>query len=297
MKSAILFLRVSAPLRLILACSNSTPNPLYLPTMSYAGNLRKMRTELDSPVRYTLQLGENAIDMNALIGQEIEILYEGQINCIKCGRKTKKSFGQGFCYHHFMTAPEASPCILRPELCEGHLGKGRDLQWELDNHVQPHVVYLALASGLKVGVTREQQVPTRWIDQGAWQAIRFAETPNRYLAGCIEVAMKEFVGDKTHWQKMLKNVLATDRDIVAEKSRLSEMLPSEWHEYLTDNQEITTIDYPVQEFPIKVKSINLDKTPEVRGILKGIKGQYLIFDEGRVMNIRKHTGYWITLNN
>ncbi|MEO1451947.1 MAG: DUF2797 domain-containing protein, partial [Bacteroidota bacterium] len=132
---------------------------------------------------------------------------------------------------------------------------------------------------------------------GAWQAIRLAETPNRYLAGCIEVAMKDFVGDKTHWQKMLKNVLATDKDIIEEKARLSQLLPAEWHEYLSDNQEITTIAYPVEAFPTKVKSINLDKTPEVHGVLQGIKGQYLIFDEGRVMNIRKHTGYWVQLHN
>lgn len=256
-----------------------------------------MRTVLGQPVQYTLQLGEEAVDMNSLVGQEIEIKFEGRINCILCGRKIKKTFGQGFCYPDFMNAPENSPCIIRPELCEGHLGKGRDVEWEQNHHVQPHVVYLALSSGLKVGVTRQQQVPTRWIDQGAWQAIRFAETPNRYLAGSIEVAMKEFVGDKTAWQRMLKNELAADRDLISEKARLSEMLPDEWKPYLSANQEITTLEYPVQDFPKKVKSLNLDKVPTVQGLLQGIKGQYLILDEGRVMNIRKHSGYWVELTS
>lgn len=270
---------------------------VYLWYMKYAGNLKKMRTAFDQPVRYTLPIGEDLVDMNELIGQEIEILYEGQINCIICGRKTKKSFGQGFCYPHFMNAPENAPCIIRPELCEGHLGQGRDVAWEQKHHVQPHVVYLAMASGLKVGVTRQDQVPTRWIDQGAWQAIRFAETPNRYLAGCIEVAMKDFVGDKTHWQKMLKNHLATELDIHTEKKRLAELLPDEWKPYLSKNEAVTTLEYPVQAFPEKVKSINLDKQPHIQGTLQGIKGQYLMFDGGRVMNIRKHSGYWITLSS
>ncbi|MEM6803293.1 MAG: DUF2797 domain-containing protein [Bacteroidota bacterium] len=263
--------------------------------MKYSGNISKMRVVLEDPVKYELYLGEDVIDMNALIGSEIKMQYEGRINCIICGTKTKKSFGQGFCYRHFMSAPEASPCILRPEKCEGHLGEGRDLQWELDNHVQPHVVYMALTSGMKVGVTREQQVPTRWIDQGAWKAVKFAETPNRYLAGMIEVAMKDHLSDKTNWRRMLTNQMNMELDILEEKNRMLEHMPEEYKEYQSGDDEVTEISYPVEAYPEKVKSLSFDKLPEISGVLAGIRGQYLLFDTGEVLNIRKHTGYWIEL--
>ncbi|MDW3650285.1 MAG: DUF2797 domain-containing protein [Bacteroidia bacterium] len=263
--------------------------------MKYSGNLSKMRVKLDSPVSYELHLGEEAVPMNELIGKELKFSYEGRINCIICGDKTKKSFAQGFCYRHFMNAPEASPCIIRPEVCEGHLGKGRDVEWEQAHHVQPHIVYLALTNGMKVGVTREQQVPTRWIDQGAWKAVKFAETPNRYLAGVIEVAMKDHLSDKTNWQRMLKNQMNMDLDILEEKTRLLDLLPAEYAEYQSSNDEVTEIHYPVEAYPEKVKSLSFEKMPEIEGTLLGIRGQYLIFDAGRVLNVRKHTGYWIDL--
>lgn len=264
--------------------------------MTYTGNVRKMRVQLEQPVSYTLNLDEAEVDMNALVGQPIELKYLGEIHCKICGRKTKKSFGQGFCFKHFRDAPENSECIIRPELCEGHLGKGRDPEWEQIHHVQPHVVYLAVASGLKVGVTREQQVPTRWIDQGAWKAIRLAETPHRRLAGEIEVALKNHISDKTHWQKMLKNVLATDLDLLEEKARMTELIPEALRVHASENDEIVEIEYPVQQFPTKVKSINFDKQDTLAGTLQGIKGQYLLFDEGRVINLRKHTGYRVQLS-
>jgi len=263
--------------------------------MKYSGNLSKMRVKLDSPVSYELHLGEEVVPMNELIGKELKFSYEGRINCIICGTKTKKSFAQGFCYRHFMSAPEASPCIIRPELCEGHLGNGRDVEWEQDHHVQPHIVYLALTNGMKVGVTREQQVPTRWIDQGAWKAVKFAETPNRYLAGMIEVSMKDHLSDKTNWQRMLKNQMNMELDILEEKSRLLDLLPADYADYQSSNDEVTEIHYPVEAYPEKVKSLSFDKMPEIEGTLVGIRGQYLIFDAGRVLNIRKHTGYWIDL--
>jgi len=261
--------------------------------MNFAGNLSKMATQFGEPVRYTLKLADDEIDMNALIGKPLAWKYEGRINCIKCGRKTKKAFGQGYCYPHFMNAPETSPCILRPELCEGHEGIGRDPEWEIEHHVKPHVVYLALSSGVKVGVTRGDQVPTRWIDQGAWKAIKLAETPYRKLAGDIEVSLKQHLSDKTNWQRMLKNVLATDVDLLSEKKRVHDLMESEHQEYFSSDDQIWEIQYPVEQFPEKVKSINLDKMPEGEATLVGIKGQYLIFDDNRVMNIRKHSGYWV----
>ncbi|WNJ16804.1 DUF2797 domain-containing protein [Pontibacter sp. G13] len=264
--------------------------------MTISGNLRKMAVELGDPVAYQLNLGESQLDMNSVIGKPISLRFTGDIHCKICGAKTKKSFGQGFCYKHFVSAPENSECIIRPELCRGHLGEGRDPEWELAHHVQPHVVYLAVASGLKVGVTRDTQVPTRWIDQGAWKAIKLCETENRYQAGQVEVALKEHISDKTHWQKMLKNVLAEDIDLEMEKSRMEELLPRDMQDWISDDDDITEISYPVLAFPTKVKSLNLDKVPEVSGTLAGIKGQYWIFDDGRVLNIRKHTGYFVEID-
>ena len=146
-----------------------------------AGNLRKMHTSLEDQVHYTLQLS-SAVDMNALVGQEVHLHWTGIIHCQRCEKVTKKSFGEGFCYSCFTTAPEAAECIIRPELCRAHLGEGRDPEWEQLHHNQPHTVYLAASSAIKVGITRDQQIPTRWIDQGASSALRLAGTPNRYEA-------------------------------------------------------------------------------------------------------------------
>jgi len=264
--------------------------------MKIDGVIHKMRTALGSPVAYTLEFGDEAVDMNALIGQQIKLSFAGDIFCIACGKKTKKSFAQGFCYPCFMNAPEASECIIRPELCRAHEGEGRDIEWEKANHLQEHFVYLAVSSGLKVGVTRSTQIPTRWIDQGASRAILFAQVPNRYLAGCIEVALKEHVSDKTNWQKMLKNEVL-DADLEEEKSRMEDLLPRDLQDYIADSDEITEIEYPVENYPLKIKSIGFDKEPEISGTLEGIKGQYLYLDFDRVLNIRKHTGYHITLDH
>lgn len=264
--------------------------------MTHSGNLLKMKTQLTAPVSYHLPLGEHLVPMNELIGESITLLYEGRINCKVCGRKTKKVFGQGFCYPCFTNAPENSPCIIRPELCEAHLGQGRDIEWEKKNHLQPHVVYLAVSSGIKVGVTRQDQVPTRWIDQGAWKAVRLAEVPYRNLAGQIEVALKDHLSDKTNWQQMLKHVLATDIDLLEEKRNMLALLPQELQQYASSHDEITEIEYPVEQYPEKVKSLNLDKTPEIKARLEGIKGQYLLFEGGQVINIRKYEGYWIDLS-
>ena len=257
------------------------------------GNLRKMQTELASPVQYTLNLGDNQIDMTNLVGTYFKMHFTGVINCVNCGRVTKKSFGQGFCYPCFRNAPQAAPCILRPELCEAHLGKGRDPEWEERNHNQPHVVYLAISSGIKVGITRETQVPYRWIDQGASKAVKIAVTENRYQAGMIEVALKEFASDKTPWQRMLKNEVATDIDVIETKDLLIDKLDEEWMELVSDDDQITELEYPAIRFPQKVKSHKLDKEPTIEGKLEAVKGQYLLFEGGIVINIRKYGGYFV----
>ena len=259
------------------------------------GNLSKMTAVLGDQINYYLKLSET-VHMNEFIGKSIRLEWNGRINCSSCGKITKKSFGQGFCYNCFVSAPESAECILRPELCRAHLGEGRDPEWEEKHHNQPHIVYLAASSAVKVGITRVQQIPTRWNDQGATSAIRLAEVPNRYEAGRIEIALKEFFTDKTHWQKMLKNDIDESIDLVEEKWSLEEHLPSDILEFFSENDEITEMNYPVEEYPATVKSRSFEKTPIIEGILKGIKGQYLIFEGGEVLNVRTQTGYYVEVS-
>ncbi len=264
--------------------------------MEYQGDLSKMRTESENLVQYYLRLGEDEIFMNDLIGKPIEIQFGGIIHCVACGRKIKKAFGQGFCYPCFMNSPLNSECILKPELCRAHEGKGRDPVWEEENHNQSHYLYLAQTSGIKVGVTRITQVPARWIDQGAWKAIKLALTPHRFLAGMIEIYLKKSIADKTPWQKMLKNEIDENLNLLEEKNKIIERMDPEFQPYvLRDENEIYTFEYPVLKYPEVVKSINLDNSPHIQSTLIGIRGQYLIFEDEHVINLRKYSGYQITL--
>jgi len=254
--------------------------------------ITKMKTELTDTVSYKLVTENEPIIMNDLLNRDIKMVFTGKTQCQCCRKFVKKLFAQGFCYDCFLNAPQAAPCIINPQLCEAHLGKGRNPEWENTHHNQPHYVYLAVASDVKVGVTRCTQIPTRWIDQGASYAIKVAQTPYRQLAGEIEVALKSRFTDKTSWQAMLKNQIA-EVDIIEEKWLLEELLPNDLSDYLTDDDEITEINYPVIEYPQKIVSLGFDKTTEIKGKLLGIKGQYLIFDHNRVLNIRKHEGYHV----
>ena len=251
-----------------------------------------MPVEFGSPIQYRLHLGDDEVVMNELLGKKISISFDGQINCVSCGRLTKKAFGQGFCYPCFANSPDNAECILRPELCEGHLGGGRDPEWEQKHHVQPHYVYLALSSGLKVGITRGTQIPTRWIDQGASSAIILAEVPYRRLSGEIEVALKAHYSDKTNWQRMLKNEVL-EADLLEKKAEAKSFLPTELQQYVTDDAKIWNLEFPSLDTPPKVKSIRLEKQPELEGVLTGIKGQYLILDNQFVFNVRNHAGYFV----
>ena len=274
------------------------------------GRLEKMSAQhpVDSgdAVRYTLRLfgadGERTLALNPLIGQEVSISFVGLITCRVCGTRTRKSYAQGYCYPCMRDAPEASECVLRPERCQAHLNGGRDPAWERTHHLQPHCVYLALSSAVKVGVTRRDQVPTRWIDQGASRALIIAETPHRALAGYIEVALKTLYTDKTAWQRMLKGEIAEDADLLAERARALDYLKTcedptgeraSLADYVTQDHSALEIAYPVTAHPLKVKSVTLDKSPTVSGTLEGIKGQYLILNEGAVINLRRHTSYHI----
>lgn len=255
--------------------------------------LSKMSTEVSDVVQYTFDFYDLKINLNDFLGKFIQLKWTGVIVCRKCARTTKKSFGEGFCYPCFISAPEASPCILRPELCEAHLGKGRDLEYEEKNHNQPHFVYLAATDIVKVGVTRSTQIPTRWIDQGANRAIILAETPNRYQAGVIEVALKSVFADKTNWQNMLRNINDESIDLVEEKWKTEDILPSDLLEFMSEYDGISEFHYPALSFPKTINSLSFEKTPIISGELTGIKGQYLIFDNQNVINIRRQTGYEI----
>lgn len=264
--------------------------------MEYIGVISKMQTNLLDVVEYKLPIGDSNIIVNDLIGKEIKLKWLGNIYCLKCGAKTRKSFFQGNCYNCFSTSPETAECILRPELCEAHLGKARDMKWSEENCLTEHVVYLAFTGGLKVGVTRSTQVPTRWIDQGATEAVIIAKTPNRHLAGVIEVDLKQYFSDKTNINKMLSNQLSLGIDILNEKKEAGELINPKYIEYFVKEDELYKIKYPVSTFPEKVKTVNFDKENEFSGILIGIKGQYLIFDNDRVFNVRKHGGYNVSLS-
>jgi hypothetical protein len=257
--------------------------------------LHKMNTSIGEPIEYRLFSDDKPILINDFLHKKLEINWSGNIFCQKCAKKTKRSFGQGFCYPCFISAPEASPCIIKPELCQAHLGIGRDIEFEQKHHNQPHIVYMAATDKVKVGVTRDTQVPTRWIDQGANKAIILAETPNRYLAGVTEVALKSFYSDKTNWRSMLKNLQDHNIDLEEEKWKCHDLLPSDLQQYFVENDDVIELNYPVNHYPEKITSLNLEKQESISGVLTGIKGQYLMFDEQYVFNVRRHTSFEIEM--
>jgi len=268
--------------------------------MVYSGNILKMKsamlgTDTHPNVGYRLPVGSEELDMNSLIGSFLRIEYNNRINCIYCGRETGKSFAQGYCYPCFISLPQTDQCILHPEKCQAHLGISRDMSWSENNCLADHYVYLALSPALKVGVTRLSQIPIRWIDQGASQAIILARTTNRYLAGMIEVELKKHISDKTNWRRMLKGELEDSIKLEEEKEAAIALLPSEMLEYINKDNTVTSFCYPVKKYPDRIKTLNIDKNPLVEGVLSGIKGQYLIFESGEVLNIRKHGGYHVSL--
>ena len=270
-------------------------------SITASGHLEKMYTSLteNGQVDYQLPLDDQRIGLNALIGKVVSIEHLGDIHCIHCGRRSKKSFSQGYCYPCFTKLPQCDTCIMSPEKCHFHHGTCRDPEWGEKFCFTDHFVYLSNTSGVKVGITRGTQLPTRWIDQGATQGLPIFRVQTRYQAGLVEDCLREHIADKTHWQKMLKGDsefvdLHTLRDELMAKSEEGlEFLEQEHGLQALQrlyNETITDIIFPVEQFPEKVKSLNLDKQPLVEGILQGIKGQYLIMDTG-VINMRKFTAY------
>ena len=266
-----------------------------------SGHLAKMEVTLDAEGRvdYQLPLDDQRIPMNRLIGKAISIEHLGDIHCIHCGRRSKKSFSQGYCYPCFTKLPQCDTCIMSPEKCHFHHGTCRDPEWGEKFCFTDHFVYLSNTSGVKVGITRGTQLPTRWIDQGATQGLPIFRVQTRYQAGLVEDCLREHIAEKTHWQKMLKgdsefvDLHLLRDELMAKSEEGLEFLEQEHGLQALQrlyNETITDIKFPVEQFPEKVKSLNLDKQPLVGGILQGIKGQYLIMDTG-VINMRKFTAY------
>jgi len=256
--------------------------------MVYTGVLTKMQTEFLEPIQYYLVFENDFIHMNQLLGKSLNIKLVGE-QCLSCGLN-KPIYRQGFCRDCFFDKPIAGDWIMRPELSTAHLGKeDRDLEYEKSVQLQPHIVYLANSSNVKVGVTRKSQVPTRWIDQGAHEALEIVEVPNRYLAGITEVALKDHVADKTNWRKMLKNDIE-DVDLLEWRSNLQAYIPEEVKEYFIENNSETHLNFPVQQYPEKPNSLNLKKIDSYGGKLVGVKGQYLIFEDNTVFNVRANEG-------
>ena len=269
-----------------------------------SGAVRKMKTELQEKVDYTMLLGDHEVPLNQYLGRQLQLDYEGSINCIHCDRKTSKSFNQGYCYPCFKRLAQCDSCIMSPEKCHYAAGTCREPEWGEQHCMTDHFVYLANTSGLKVGITRGSQVPTRWMDQGATQARAIFRVDTRLHSGLVETLFKDHIADKTNWRAMLKGdaehcdlTELRDRllgEVAGELDTLRQQHGLQAITALPDEVD-TLISYPVLEYPQKVASLNLDKTPSVGGTLQGIKGQYLMFDTG-VINIRKYGGYQLSLH-
>ncbi|PCJ28639.1 MAG: hypothetical protein COA96_00185 [SAR86 cluster bacterium] len=269
------------------------------------GTLRKMRSRLDAPVSYQIRLGDSELALNPLLEKTIKLQFNGTINCVNCGRKTSKSFSQGHCFPCMQKLASCDSCIIHPEKCHFDQGTCREPSWGERFCMQDHIVYLANSSGLKIGITRATQVPTRWIDQGATQALAIIRVRTRLQSGEVEMMFKKHVADKTNWRDMLKGE-AKILDMPAEARRLLGECESDLKEIeekfgffavsVLNGVDTVTIKYPVVSYPEKVVSFNFDKTPIVEGTLLGIKGQYLILDTG-VINLRRFSGYDVSLSH
>lgn len=266
------------------------------------GNLHKMSVHHAHPIQYELILDNQKINLNNLLNKKITLEFLGDIHCIQCGRKTKQSFQQGYCFLCMQKINECNNCLIHPERCLVETGKCDPADWAHQQCHQEHFVYLANSSGMKVGITRTKNNPSRWIDQGAVQALPIFKTHNRYQAGLIEVALKKYVADKTNWRAMLKSNVAPI-DLIAEKKLLLSQAEKDLESILKkysdqiiflEEKNILSFEYPIIEYPTKINSLSFDKTPKIEGILLGIKGQYLILDSG-VLNIRKFGGYRVRL--
>lgn len=262
----------------------------------HTGVLKKMNSVYGDVVKYQLPLGDEVVELNELVGKKLKLEFTNNIYCVATGKKIKKSYGQGYSWEAFTTLPECDTCIVKPELCHYAYGTCRDPKWGEKHCLQPHIIYLANSSQLKVGITRKANVPTRWIDQGASFALPILEVKDRRTSGLIEIEIAKVMGDKTNWRRMLKNDI---EDVDLKKARdqvfkeFKDLIEKHGAKIITD--DILAFEYPNLRYPEKISSLNLNKNPIIEGELIAVKGQYLIFDCG-ALNVRKHQGYEVKLS-
>lgn len=257
------------------------------------GVISKLKATHAEPIQYFLPIGETSLPLNEGLGKKISLRFLGKIHCLYCKQVTKKSYSQGYCFPCSQRLARCDFCIVRPEKCHYRLGTCREPDWALSHCFIPHIIYLANTSDLKVGITRQTQLPNRWIDQGATQALPIIKVKDRYQSGLIEVKLKKSMNDKTNWRKMLMGQ-SEPIDLLEKKNQLLMALSLEEGMELILDHKITNLHYPILEYPKKVIALNFEKTPEIEGKLLGIKGQYLILDNG-VLNIRNLSGFNISV--
>jgi len=265
--------------------------------MNISGYLKELQPTQGDVVQYELATDVAAISLNSLIGQELHIQFSGVKACVHCGRKVKKLYQSGYCFPCVTSLAECDLCIMKPHECHFHLGTCRSDAFASSHCFIPHYVYLAVSSDVKVGLTRKGRQLKRWMDQGASQAVLFAELPTRKMAGELEVHLSAYMSDKTNWRKMLKQEYVNHVDLPALKDTISKGLPEEYSNKVITDHAIYDFRYPrMPSFEVITKSISLDKNPIMTTVLRGIKGQYLLLEDG-VLNIKKHSGYWVEFSS
>ena len=269
-----------------------------------SGALAKLSSQLlkNGDIEYTLPVGQERIALNQLLGKTLTITFDGDIKCCHCGQATKKSYSQGFCYPCTQRLAQCDMCVMKPETCHFDQGTCREPAWGERNCMIGHYVYLANTSGVKVGITRHTQIPTRWVDQGASQALPIFYVKSRLISGLVEVALADFINDKTNWRAMLKEP-AQAIDLIQQAQQLVPMIEAKLADIKAQygdhciealDEDIVELTYPIDQYPEKISSLNLDKTPTISGVIQGVKGQYLLLDTG-VINIRKYGAYQVNV--
>jgi len=263
--------------------------------------LRRLRIEAGQPLRYFLagpESDQHEQELSKLLGWQFELQHTGVIRCQACGKTTRKSYSQGHCYPCFKRLASCDLCVMAPHRCHYDKGTCRDHAWGESFCMQPHLVYLANSSGLKVGITRDGQQLGRWRDQGALQGRLLARADTRKAAGDLEVKLAKEFGDRSQWRALVSgNADLIDLDAAATRAR--ELVPDPGPGVAYVDVDLATdattheFDYPVAHWP-PVKRLNFKKSDDIGGVLTGIKGQYLLFDTG-VFNVREHTGYEVVV--
>jgi len=255
----------------------------------HRGKLMDLSPSLgDGIVHYGLELDGATIPLGPLLGSWIRLSFDGEKRCIHCNRKSTKLFNSGYCWPCFQNLARNDMCQIKPHLC--HYDTCREQAWGDAHCMIPTYVYLAKSSDVKVGITRN--IPGRWMDQGAVEAVPIALVPTRKMAGDLELHLSQFIADKTNWRKMLKGEVV-ETSILEVRERILDLIPEDFRGYLLAGEQVRTFAYPILEMPEKIASHDLEKAP-AEGRLLGIKGNYLILNTG-VLNIPKFAGYVVTL--